>query len=172
MAEIPFLDFWRVELTDDAGVRRKVPFITTPRAPHYAGNTTDPAAIKRIRRAAVPVFAAVTIAVLCIVIVLLLQALFFLWGMRAFQRAGISPLWCAPLMFVLALMITDQTTQRLVRHWYRTRFISAATAEWVCPMCLYNLRPAAPTATTAPHITCSECGARWRTDRFPRPGAT
>lgn len=168
MPERPLLDIAKVEISDDLGRARTVPFLDLIGPPRGYPNTPDPATLRRLRwgifrrnlAGGLALGFTVSVAVSAVFLGLL-----FLPGLTAPRFLMLSAVVLLPLAVLYELLALP-----IFRRMYRPAYLEAALAQHLCPFCLYDLARAEPTADD--RIVCPECSASWNAVRFATPPAT
>lgn len=168
MAERPFLDIAKVELTDDLGCSRVVPFIDVLGPPRGYPSTPDAGAMRRLRRTILRrnyVGGAVLGMAVTLVAALAMGSLLFI---PALQKSTLLFILAGLAMILPLAVLYELLALPLFRRMYRPAYLEGTLSQGLCPFCLYDLSRVEPGARGC--VTCPECSGAWNACRLaPTP---
>lgn len=171
MPERPLLDIAKVEIVDDAGERRVLPFIDVFGPPRGYPNTPDAEAMWRLRKTILfrnYLRGALLGMAVTLVVGLALGSLLFI---PSLQKSSFLFLLSATVMILPLAVLYELLALPLFRRMYRPAYLEGTLGQGLCAFCLYDLTRTEPDARRC--VVCPECRGTWNAARLstPPPGA-
>ncbi|QOJ01368.1 MAG: hypothetical protein HRU70_13080 [Phycisphaeraceae bacterium] len=173
MAERFLRDIMRVEITDDAGSARTVPFLDLWGPPRGFPNHPGRADLWRIRRTVakrtwfmgtlVGASTTTVVSLMFIAGVLIQAPAFPAPGSSGWPGAAVarSTLISVAVITPIVVILYEAVALRLFRRAYRPAFRDASLERGLCPFCLYRMVDVSSGPAATARVTCPECGGSW-----------
>lgn len=165
MPERPLLDIARVEITDDLGERRVLPFIDVMGPARGYPNSPEPEAMWKLRKTILfrnYLPGALLGMAVTLVAGLALGSLLFV---PSLQKSTLLFILAALAMMLPLAVLYEVLALPVFRRMYRPAYLEGTLGQGLCGFCLYDLSRAEPDAQG--RVVCPECRGTWNAARLP-----
>lgn len=165
MPERPLLDIAKVEITDDLGERRVLPFIDVVGPARGYPNAPDAGAMRRLRRTILArnyVRGALLGLAVTLTAAAALGSLLFV---PSLQKSTLLFILAALAMMLPLAVLYEVLALPVFRRMYRPAYLEGTLGQGLCGFCLYDLSRAE--ADGQGRVVCPECRGTWNAARMP-----